>query len=86
MLYSLVSKSAVKITYGKTLLCFREYYVRGRVSKLFTNGSKTALKDVIGFICGSLSSSTVRLHDSVGSRCACAFSEAGFSSQNDGSA
>jgi hypothetical protein len=33
--------------------------------------------DIIGFICGSLCSSTVQLHDSVGSRC----TEAGFNSQ-----
>jgi hypothetical protein len=36
--------------------------------------------DVIGFQCVSLGSSTVQLHDSLGSRCACL--EAGFSSQN----
>jgi hypothetical protein len=38
--------------------------------------------DVIGFLCVSLGSSTVQLHDSLGSRCACAYSEACFSSQN----
>jgi hypothetical protein len=39
--------------------------------------------DVIGFLCVSLgSSSTVQLHDSLGSRRACACSEAGFGSQN----
>jgi hypothetical protein len=36
--------------------------------------------DVIGFLCVSLGSSTVQLHDSLCSRRAC--SEAGFSSQN----
>jgi hypothetical protein len=37
---------------------------------------------VIGFLCVSLGSSTVQLHDSLGSRRACAYSEAGFSSKN----
>jgi hypothetical protein len=37
---------------------------------------------VIGFLCISLGSNTVQLHDSLGSRRACAGSEAGFSSQN----
>jgi hypothetical protein len=55
--------------------------LRGRVSKYVTNGSKTAVMDVIGFLCVSLGSSTVQLHDSLGSTCTC--SEAGFSSQND---
>jgi hypothetical protein len=39
--------------------------------------------DVIGFLCISLDSSTVQVHDNLGSRHACACSEAGFSSQND---
>jgi hypothetical protein len=38
--------------------------------------------DVIGFLSISLGSSTVQLHDSLGSRRACACSEDGFSSQN----
>jgi hypothetical protein len=38
--------------------------------------------DVIGFLYVTLGSSTVQLHDSVGSRRACACSEAGISSQN----
>jgi hypothetical protein len=37
---------------------------------------------VIGFLCVSLGSSTVQLHDSLGSRRAFECSEAGFSSQN----
>jgi hypothetical protein len=41
-----------------------------------------AAMDVIGFQCVSLGSSTVKLHDSLVSRRACACSEAGFSSQN----
>jgi hypothetical protein len=41
-----------------------------------TNGSKTAVMDVIIFLCVSLGSSTVQFHDSLGSRRACAFSEA----------
>jgi hypothetical protein len=47
-----------------------------------TNGSKTTVMDVIGFLCVSLGSSTVQLHDSLGSRRACTYSEADFSSQN----
>jgi hypothetical protein len=56
--------------------------LRGRVSKQDTNGSETAVMDVIIFLCASLGSSTVQLHDSLSSRRACACSEAGFSSQN----
>jgi hypothetical protein len=47
-----------------------------------TNGNKTCLMDVICFLCISLGSSTVQLHDNLGSRRAFACSEAGFSSQN----
>jgi hypothetical protein len=39
--------------------------------------------DVIRFLYVSLGSSTVQLHDSLGSRRACSCSEVGFSSQND---
>jgi hypothetical protein len=42
-----------------------------------------ALMDVIGFLCVSLDSSTVQLHDTSGSRYACSCSKAGFNSQND---
>jgi hypothetical protein len=38
--------------------------------------------DVIGFLCVSLGSITVQLHDSLRSRCACACTEADFGSQN----
>jgi hypothetical protein len=38
--------------------------------------------DAIGFLCVSLGSSTVQLHESLGSRRACTYSEAGFSGQN----
>jgi hypothetical protein len=37
--------------------------IRGRISKLVTNGSKTVVMDVIGFLCVSLSGSRVQLHD-----------------------
>jgi hypothetical protein len=57
-------------------------HIRGRVSKHITNGSKTAVIDVIGFLCVSLGSSTVQLHDSIRSRRTCLCLEAGFSSQN----
>jgi hypothetical protein len=53
----------------------------GRVSKYARYGSKTAVMDVISFLCGSLGTSTVQLHDSLSSRHVCACSEAGFSSQ-----
>jgi hypothetical protein len=56
--------------------------VRGRVNNQVTNGSKAAVMDVIGFVRVSLGSSTVQLHNSLGSRCACACTEAGFGSQN----
>jgi hypothetical protein len=49
--------------------------VRGRVSRQVKS-------DVIGFLCVSQGSSTNQLHDNLGSRRACACSEAGFSSQN----
>jgi hypothetical protein len=44
-------------------------------------GCKTAVMDVVGFLCISLSISIVQLHDSLGCRCTYACSEAGFSSQ-----
>jgi hypothetical protein len=52
------------------------------VSEQGTNGSKAAVIDVIGFLCVSLGSSTVQLHDSLDRRRACACPEADFSSQN----
>jgi hypothetical protein len=52
------------------------------VSKEIINGSKIAVMDVIGFLCVLPGSSTVQLHDSLGSRDACACSEVGFSSQH----
>jgi hypothetical protein len=48
---------------------------------MVTNGSKIAVMDIIGFLCVLLGSSTVQLHESLGSRRTCACSEAGFSSQ-----
>jgi hypothetical protein len=41
----------------------------------------TAVMDVIDFLCVTLGSSTVQLHDSLSSRRAFACSEAGFNSQ-----
>jgi hypothetical protein len=38
--------------------------------------------DVVRFLCVSLGNSTAQLHDSAGSRRACACSEAVFNSQN----
>jgi hypothetical protein len=56
--------------------------LRGTVRKQVTNGSKTAVMDVIGFLCASLGTSSVKLHDSLGSRRAWTRSQAVFSSQN----
>jgi hypothetical protein len=44
--------------------------------------AQLAVMDVIGFLCVSLGSSTVRLHDSLGSTRAFACLEASFSSRN----
>jgi hypothetical protein len=57
-------------------------HIRWRVSKQNKNRSKTAVMDVIAFLCVSPGSSTIQLRDSLGSRRACACSEAGFSRQN----
>jgi hypothetical protein len=62
--------------------CYSRTSVRGRVSEYVTNGSKTAVMDVIGSLCVPLGSSTVQLHHRLCSRCACACSEAGFSIEN----
>jgi hypothetical protein len=56
-------------------------YYEGESVKV-TNGSKTVVMEVIGFLCVSLGSSTVQFHDSLGSRNACACSEADFNSHN----
>jgi hypothetical protein len=50
-------------------------YIRGKVSK-------SAVMDVLGFLCVTVGSNIVQLHDSLGSRHACACSKAGFNSQN----
>jgi hypothetical protein len=52
------------------------------VSKWITNGSKTAVMEVICFLCVSLGSSTIQVHGSLGRRRECSCSEGGFSSQN----
>jgi hypothetical protein len=54
-------------------------YLQGTASKQVKNVSKTAVMDIIGVLCASLHSTTVQLHDSLGSRHTCACSEAGFS-------
>jgi hypothetical protein len=56
--------------------------IQGTVSKQVINGSKTAVMDIIGILFVLLGSSAVQLHDSLGRRCICACSQAGFSSQN----
>jgi hypothetical protein len=47
----------------------------------WANSSKIEL---ISFLCPSLGSSTIQLHDNLGSRSACPCSKTGFSSQNGG--
>jgi hypothetical protein len=54
-----------------------KFHIGGILGKYVTNGSKTAVMDVICFLCLLLRSST-----SLGMRRACACSEVGFSSQN----
>jgi hypothetical protein len=61
--------------------CKIQSYFYEEVSKQVKTGSKAAVMDVVSFLCVSLAS-TVQLHDSLGSRRACAYSEAAFSSQN----
>jgi hypothetical protein len=61
---------------------FLSVYLRGIVSKQTINGSKTAVMEIIGFLYASLGSSTIQFHDILGSRRACACSEAGFGSEN----
>jgi hypothetical protein len=56
--------------------------ILGKVSKYVTNGSRTTVMAVIGFICVTLGIHTAQLHDSIGSKRASTCSEAGFSSQN----
>lgn len=63
-----------------TLSCM--IFKRERVSKYDTNENKTAVMEVIRFLHASLGSNTVQRYDSLGSRCACTSSEAGFSSPN----
>jgi hypothetical protein len=80
--------SSVRLTTLSTRVRFKQHLkfarqskIRGKVSKQITNGSKTAVMDVIDFRCITLGSSTVQLHNSLGSRHACACSEGGFSRQ-----
>jgi hypothetical protein len=58
------------------------FYIQGRNSKYVTNESTTVVMVVIGVLYVSLCSSTVQIHDSLGSRRACACSDADFSNQN----
>jgi hypothetical protein len=68
--------------YGATDFMMRFGERIWRAGKQVTNGSKTAVVDVIAFLCVSLGSSTVQLHYSLGRRRARACSQAGFSSQH----
>jgi hypothetical protein len=83
-LYSLETLNTVHILKDSQSIqtMSHELNIRGSVSKQITNGIKTAVMDVIGFLCVSLGSSTVQLHDILGSRRACSCSETGFSNQN----
>jgi hypothetical protein len=58
--------------------------LRGRASKYVTNGSETAVRDIIGFLCVSLGSSTVQIHGSLGSKRACASSVVKIATVLDG--
>jgi hypothetical protein len=80
--YNLIKYIVAKILHILSHTWMTLTMLLGRVSKLVTNGSKTIVMNVIGFLCVSLGSSTVQLHDSLGTRCACSCSEAGFSSQS----
>jgi hypothetical protein len=60
---------------------FDMMYIRGRVSKHITSGSKAAVMNVIVFLYVPLGSSEVQLQDTLGSRCACSCSEGAISSQ-----
>jgi hypothetical protein len=75
-----IFRSGLTVT-GLSRVYYIYIYIRGRVSKQVTNGSKTAVMNVIVFLRVSLGSSTVQLYDRH-SRCACAYSEAGFNSQH----
>jgi hypothetical protein len=71
-------------SFSFTVIYLQTYInIRGKISKYVTNGSKTAVMDVIVFLCVSLGSSTVQLRDSLGSRRACACWEVTFGNQND---
>jgi hypothetical protein len=61
------------MVYGNKLYT-KEMKLQGRVSKKVTNGSKTAVMDILGFLRVSIGSSTVQLHDSLGCRHVCACS------------
>jgi hypothetical protein len=53
-----------------------------RMKASHKQGSEAAVMDVPCFLCVSLGSSTVQLHDSLGSRYACANSGASFGIQS----
>jgi hypothetical protein len=83
MYYKVYEKIGEGCKLVSSSLCnFSSLLLRGRVSKQVTNGCKTAVMDVIDFICVSMDSNTGQIHDSLGSRRACACSQAGLSSQN----
>lgn len=67
------------IHYILTQKWLAENSYKGTVSKQVTNASQTAY----GFLCVSLGSSTIQLHDSIGNRLANSSSETSFGSQND---
>lgn len=71
-LHSSATRFNARAIHGKTQLS---------VSKYVINGSKTVVMNVIGFLCLWLGSSTIQLHENLGSRLAYAYSEAGFSSE-----
>jgi hypothetical protein len=54
----------------RNFVTFTIRQLRRRVSEEATDGSKTPVMDVIGFLCVSLYRSRVHLHDFLGSRLA----------------
>jgi hypothetical protein len=75
LLYTLLTHEAEHAS----IVTFLWYHFLLQWHNRLQNVNKTIVMDVIGFVCVSLNNSTVWLHNSVGSTCAC--SEAGFGSQ-----
>jgi hypothetical protein len=64
-------RHTVTIYYPSECFLKHDKVLQARDSKEVTNGSKTSVMHVIGFLGVSLGSSTAQLHDSLGSLCTC---------------